>query len=227
MTNAIGFTVSAPPVWLLRAGHKGRYATDFILNDVAAIGWPAVGDLRGRERRELVAAVKEHYGEKGASGTAGMLWRFANEIAPGDLVLTPDPETRELHAGTVIGEYEFRPNPPVEGYPNVRSVDWSRQFSRDDLPKWILYQLGSLLTVSQPSAQAELRAFLAGTSLDDTGEAAIEAGTEDDPRVASIYTRSCAPRPVSWSGPRSPIWTHIRPKTSSLGSFVRWVTSLK
>jgi hypothetical protein len=129
----------------------------------------------------VIAAVKEHYGEKGASGTAGMLWRFANEIVPGDLVLTPDPETRELHVGTVTGEYEFRSNPPVEGYPNVRPVDWSRRFSRDDLPKRILYQLGSLLTVSQPSAQAELRAFLAGTSLDGTGEAAIEASTEDDP----------------------------------------------
>lgn len=184
MTNGVGSTVSAPPVWLLRAGHKGRYATDFILNGVAAIGWPAVGDLRGRERRELIAAVKEHYGEKGASGTAGMLWRFANEIVPGDLVLTPDPETRELHVGTVTGEYEFRSNPPVEGYPNVRPVDWSRQFSRDDLPKRILYQLGSLLTVSQPSAQAELRAFLAATSLDGTGEAAIEASTEDDPTGA-------------------------------------------
>ncbi|MGH2912454.1 MAG: hypothetical protein ACRDJ3_08255, partial [Solirubrobacteraceae bacterium] len=62
MTNGLGSTVSAPPVWLLRAGHKGRYATDFILNGVAAIGWPAVGDLRGRERRELIAAVKECYG---------------------------------------------------------------------------------------------------------------------------------------------------------------------
>jgi predicted Mrr-cat superfamily restriction endonuclease len=146
---------NASPVWLLRAGRRGRYATDFVSNGIAAIGWPAVGDLSGRSRQQLVAAVKEHYGEKAASGTGGMLWRFANEISVGDLVLTPDPETRELHAGTVTGDYEFRADPPVEDYPNVRRVEWTRQFSRDDLPKRILYQLGSLLTVSQPSAQAE------------------------------------------------------------------------
>lgn len=181
MTGGTASTVSASPVWLLRAGRKGRYATDFVSNGIAAIGWPLVGDLRDQNRQELVAAVKEHYGEKGASGTGGMLWRFANEIAPGDLVLTPDPETRELHAGTVTGEYEFRPNPPVEGYPNVHTVEWTRRFSRDDLPKRILYQLGSLLTVSQPSAQSELRAFLVGAPLDDTDEETVEGSSEDDP----------------------------------------------
>lgn len=181
MTNGGDLVTSAPPVWLLRAGRRGRYATDFVANGIAAIGWPAVGDLRGRSRQQLVAAVKEHYGEKAASGTGGMLWRFANEIVVGDLVLTPDPETRELHVGTISGDYEFRTDPPVENYPNVRPVDWTRQFSRDDLPKRILYQLGSLLTVSQPSGQAELRAFLAGIPLDDADDATVEGATEDDP----------------------------------------------
>lgn len=126
-------------------------------------------------------AVKTHYGEKGAAGTAGMLYRFANELEPGDLVLTPDPETRELHAGTVTGNYEFRANPPVEGYPNIRTVDWTRQFSRDDLPKRILYQLGSLLTVSQPSAQEELRAFLSGAPIEEAAsDDTVQGGSEDD-----------------------------------------------
>lgn len=174
--------VAPSPVWLLRAGRKGRYATDFVSNDIAAIGWPAVGDLTGKSREQIVDLVKQHYGEKGAAGTGGMLYRFANEIQLDDLVLTPDPETREIHAGRIAGPYEFRADPPVEGYPNIRKVAWTRQFSRDDLPKRILYQLGSLLTVSQPSAQDELRAFLEGAPLavsptDDT----VEGGSEDDP----------------------------------------------
>lgn len=172
----------SPPVWLLRAGRRGRYATDFLSNDIAAIGWPAVGDLGGRDRQEIVEAVKQHYGEKGASGTGGMLYRFANEIQPGDLVLTPDPETREIHAGRIAGPYEFWPVPPIESYPNIRKVEWARQFSRDDLPKRILYQLGSLLTVSQPSAQDQLRAFLTGAAMPaDTEEDTVEGATEDDP----------------------------------------------
>jgi restriction system protein len=108
-----------------------------------------------------------------------MLWRFTNEIKVGDLVLTPDPETRELHAGRITGDYEFRPDPPVEGYPNVRAVEWFTNFSRDALPKRILYQLGSLLTVSQPSAQSDLRAFLAGEQVDEIDEQG-EGGAEDD-----------------------------------------------
>jgi restriction system protein len=166
-------------VWLLRAGRGGRFATDFVAAGITAIGWDAVGDLRGRSRGELVAAVTEQWGEKGASGTAGMLWRFTNEIKVGDLVLTPDPETRELHAGRITGDYEFRPDPPVEGYPNVRAVEWFTNFSRDALPKRILYQLGSLLTVSQPSAQSDLRAFLTGEQVDEIDEQG-EVGAEDD-----------------------------------------------
>lgn len=176
---------SPSPVWLLRAGRKGRYATDFVANHIAAIGWSGVGDLTGRDRQDLVHVVKLNYGEKGAAGTGGMLYRFANEIQIGDLVLTPDPETREIHAGRVTGDYEFREQPPVEGYPNIHTVDWTNHFSRDDLPKRILYQLGSLLTVSQPSAQDELRAFLTGAPLDTSAtDDTVEGGSEDDPAGA-------------------------------------------
>jgi restriction system protein len=174
-------TTGSAPVWLLRAGRRGRYANDFIGAGIAAIGWD-VGDLSGRSRGEIVQSVREHYGDKGAPGTGGMLYRFANEIQPNDWVLTPDPETRELHAGRISGVYEYRHDPPVEGYPNIRTVDWTHQFSRDELPKRILYQLGSLLTVSKPSAQAALHAFLEGGQVADADEDdSLDGGSEDDP----------------------------------------------
>jgi len=164
-------------VWLLRAGRRGRYATDFEAAGITAIGWPDVGDLSGRDRGEIVAAVKHHYGDKGAAGTGGMLYRFANEIAVGDWALMPDSETREIHAGRVTGDYEYRADPPVTDYPNIRAVAWDQRFSRDELPKRILYQLGSLLTVSQPSGQSDLRSFLEGAEVPD------EEGDDDTPVV--------------------------------------------
>jgi restriction system protein len=73
-------------------------------------------------------------------------------------------------------------DPPVAGFPNVREVEWAKRFSRDELPKRILYQLGSLLTLSQPSAQDELRAFLQGAPLHpSTEEDAVEGGSDEDP----------------------------------------------
>ena len=176
------------PVWLIRAGRGGRYASEFTDRKLVAIGWPAIGDLAGRDRADLTAAMRSAYGEKGAAGNAGMLFRFANELKPGDFVLTPDPQTREIHAGRVEGPYEFAPAAALSEQPNVRSVRWERTFSRDALPKRILYQLGSLLTLSQPSSQEALRSFLLGdtnsgspgTSNSIVADAATVIDAEDD-----------------------------------------------
>ena len=175
---------TAPPVWLIRAGRRGRYATDFVDAGIIAIGWGAVGDLAARDRQDLVRAVRNEYGDnKAAPGIGGMLYRFANEIRISDWILTPDSETRELHAGRVTSAYEFRGEPLVEDFPHTHTVIWERVFSRDELSKRILYQLGSLLTVSKPSAQDALGAFLEGAPMPeaDADDTADPAGIEDDP----------------------------------------------
>jgi len=160
-----------PTIWLLRAGKRGRFAGDFVAAGVAAIGWPDIGDVTGRDRAALVAAIEEAYEDEYAPGAAGFLWRFANEISEGDIVLTPDSETREIHVGRITGPYMFRDPAPVEGFPNVRSVSWERSFSRDDLPQRVLYTLGSQGTLSCPSAQDALLDYLAGR---------LEASNETD-----------------------------------------------
>lgn len=179
---------TSSPVWLMRAGRGGRYASEFMDRSIIAIGWPEIGDLTGRDRPELTAAMKAAYGEKGAAGNAGMLFRFANEMQTGDLVITPDPQTREIHAGRVEGPYTFEPDGPLPDQPNSRSVKWERTFSRDALPKRILYQLGSLLTLSQPSSQDPLRAFLLHEPAPATmsTEAASAEDVEADEAAESI-----------------------------------------
>ena len=128
---------------------------------VAAIGWSAFGDLTGRERAELVAAAREQGRDRNASATAGMLFRFANEMAVGDWVVMPVSASRELHAGRVTGPYEHRAR---ERYPHVRPVAWDQLFGREELPPHIQQQLTSMLTVFRPSAQDELREFLEGAA---------------------------------------------------------------
>jgi restriction system protein len=190
MSIASDVSAATPTVWLVRAGRRGRYAADFLAQQVVAIGWPAVGDLAGRDRANLVDAVRQQYGEKGAPGIAGILFRFANQMTIGDLVLTPDSETRELHGGRVVGDYRHDSDALLPDYPNVRPVQWTKRFSRDELPKRILYQLGSLLTLSTPTSQDPLRAFLLDQSLpvggqDNDDDSGI---SEDEPNgVVDLY----------------------------------------
>jgi predicted Mrr-cat superfamily restriction endonuclease len=146
-------------VWVVRAGRRGRFAADFHAAGTAAIGWGGFGDLAGRDRAELVAAARELGGERNAATTAGMLFRFANEIAVGDWVLMPVSARRELHAGRVTGPYEHRAG---DRYPHVRPVAWEQLIHREELPPAIAQQLTSMLTVFRPSSQDDLREFLAG-----------------------------------------------------------------
>jgi len=148
-------------VWVVRAGRRGRFADDFHAAGIVAIGWSGFGDVSELDRTQLVAAARELYGERSAGTTGGMLHRFAHEIALGDWVLMPVSARRELHAGRVAGPYEHRAD---ERYPPVRPVAWEQLFGREELAPHIQQQLTSMLTVFRPSAQEELREFLAGAT---------------------------------------------------------------
>jgi restriction system protein len=129
-----------------------------------AIGFHPVGDVAGLTRKqvtELVASERPGKKEK-VSGEAGMLFRFANRIEVGDIVVTPDGETRELLFGEVSGPYEYRDIPTVGDYRHLRQVKWLVRRSRDELPKKVLYSLGSTLTDFKPSGHDYLVALLKG-----------------------------------------------------------------
>jgi len=131
-------------VWVVRAGRKSRWASEFESMGLIAIGFPPVGDLRGKSRDDVVKIVSSDRPAKRerVAGEAGMLYQFASEIQAGDVVITPDGSTRELLFGEVVGPYGFR-EPPVFGeFRHVRKVEWKTRRSRDELPQRILYSLG-------------------------------------------------------------------------------------
>jgi restriction system protein len=135
--------------WVVRAGRKGRYASDFEATGIAAIRFDPVGDVSGMSRdqvKDLVAS--ERPGTKAKlSADAGMLYRFANEIAVDDIVIAPDAKIRELLFGEVAGHYEYRETPPVSDFRHVRRVRWLGRCSRDELPEEVLSGFGSRQTV--------------------------------------------------------------------------------
>lgn len=154
-------------VWVVRAGSRGVDADTFVERGVIAIGAEAIDLSECDARTQIEAAVSAHVGEK-TGHSAGNLHRFRNAIRVGDVAVVPVQSTRELLWGVVVGEYRYSPqaipgsDPASQSrYHHSRAVSWSpHRRKRDDLPKSILYSLGGLLTVFQPSDQAELKAFL-------------------------------------------------------------------
>ncbi len=142
-----------PGFWMVRAGGGGHLAAEFEERSLVAIGWPALGDLSSVTTLEAMRKrVREAYPEHkpgAAINAAGVLYKFRNGIAPGDHILSYDPERRIYLLGRAVGTYEYRPEIFAD-YPNIRRVEWKREVSRDDLSTSTKNTLGSTLTLFEP-----------------------------------------------------------------------------
>lgn len=112
--------------WVVRAGADGE-SEDFALdNNVVVIGWDELDDLSTAVTRDQVRKMllDTGYTEGGKlANHTGQIYRFAHEIAVGDLVVLPAKRTRNLAIGRCKGGYEFRPDNP-DGCRHVRPVNW-------------------------------------------------------------------------------------------------------
>jgi len=119
-----------PTVWMVRAGEGGVHAPVFVR---VAATWPEYG-------RRLLGQV------------ANGLYKFAHDMQPGDVVVTPEPASRTVLLGEVTGAYYYLTPPTVAGYSQARPVTWRARISRDEL--------GSpqrIRTLARPSGRGERR----------------------------------------------------------------------
>lgn len=121
----------------------------FLKNDVIAIGWHDMGDLRLIEANR--DAFKDKYAtvypdkKKGGIATgAGMLYRFCHEVQIGDYVVFPSKSNREVNIGVVDGDYVYDPS-QVE-YVQTRKVKWLKHLPRMSFSQGALYEIGSAMS---------------------------------------------------------------------------------
>jgi len=179
-----------PAVWMVRAGRSGRYAATFVQRSIVTVGWGAAGDVRALSREALVDRVSKGFPEysKGQVGsTVNLLMRFAQAMAEGDLVLTPEPATRTILLGRIAGEYEYLDQPITadNDHQHLRPVRWFARVSRDELSYGARNSLGSLMALTQPGHVEELQR--------------LAEGHADDPPpvpVEQVAVSRAAPRPV-------------------------------
>lgn len=173
-----------PTVWMVRAGEAGVYAPLFVEHSLAMLGWSETGSVEGLSPEDILAAVSRAFpdmrnAQRGQAANA--LARFAVEMQPGDLVVTPESRTRTILLGRVAGPYRYLDHALAGDYNHVRSVKWFARFSRDDLSYGAQNTLGSLLTLTKPSHEAEL-----------LGLAELHEG--DEPPLPLSQTTAAAPR---------------------------------
>jgi restriction system protein len=166
-------------IWGIHMAHRHGGAP--VAEGYVALGWSDVGDLSriAPAREAFKAAYTAAYPDAtqgNVAVSAGVLFRFANEVKVGDLVVYPSKPDRMVNIGTVTGGYRFDPTVPEE-CPNVRQVEWRRSIPRAEFSQPALNEIGSALSLFRVTNNAdEFLAALAGQPF--ATEAADEASAE-------------------------------------------------
>lgn len=123
--------------WLVRAGQESRHAGAFEAAGAVALGWTNISglnDLEGLTAARIAELVRA-FGRAPlpAAQDAAELIAFRDELAVGDLVVTPDARVRQVLVGTVASDYRYDEGTPVADYRHVRDVEWQGRIERDAL----------------------------------------------------------------------------------------------
>lgn len=178
----------AKQVWMVRAGRDSVFIDDFLSRQMVAIGWARIGDLsnvHGRDQiRKLVELSWPEMNKFQKSASVGQVYRFCEEIVPGQHVVTYDSNRRIYHLGTVTGAYVYHPEYDPE-LVHTRSVKWEKEISRDILSPETKNSLGSISTIfclSRTAVEELLTLIRNGQALelseDSPAEEDIEAEAE-------------------------------------------------
>jgi len=140
--------------------HNDRIPASTLLSEgFVSIGWDEIGDLHaiGDDQvalKDLVATTYPSAKAGAIPGWAGVLRRFAFELAVGDLVVAPSKQQPVFNIGRVTGPYEFHPD--ASEHRHRRPVEWLvKDAPRDAFTQTARYELGSAITFFQVANHAE------------------------------------------------------------------------
>jgi 5-methylcytosine-specific restriction protein B len=113
--------------WLYAPGEQAVYWDEYYQDGLMGLGWNKIGDLKEyRKQQDLVAPLKQHYGaDTSQKNNADMLYGFANEMKPGDIVFAKKGRSMIVGRGVVTSEYYYDGN--RENQPHLRKVNWTHK----------------------------------------------------------------------------------------------------
>lgn len=141
-------------VWLIRAGDDAEF-----LDQMRRAGLIALRDNDGDDEIGDAAVALSQQEEPLAIDAGGAtpnpiraeIRSFVKQVTQGDIVVTPNAKRHEVWLSLVAGDYQFDPDPAIEGYCHTRAVSWLGWLDRD--ARWMVDQLKAL---DQPVALIEL-----------------------------------------------------------------------
>ena len=156
--------------WVVRSGGKDEEDASHLFEalSIAAISvWADTGDLSQirtqAEMKEKLWAEKPEWSNRQAGIIAGIHHRFVNEIAVGDLILTPPTKFRgDVLIGCCLGAYEYLPGLVLarEEYPHVRKVNWLMRVPRSEFSKKLENSIVQLTVFEISNYTEEILALL-------------------------------------------------------------------
>lgn len=113
--------------WIYSPGERARIWDECYDNNIMAIGWDALGDLRDyNSKGEMKQKMKRCYDPSVAYiNSACATWEFANEMKPGDIVFAKNGMHLIIGRGVVKSDYIY--DPQRKEFKNIRKVEWTNR----------------------------------------------------------------------------------------------------
>lgn len=113
--------------WIYSPGERARIWDECYDNNIMAIGWDALGDLRDyNSKGEMKQKMKQCYDPSVAYiNSACATWEFANEMKPGDIVFAKNGMHLIIGRGVVKSDYIY--DPQRKEFKNIRKVEWTNR----------------------------------------------------------------------------------------------------
>lgn len=136
-------------IWGLRAGKKGRAHKNFIEESMIVLEDAEMGDLAELEdtRDSFYSKYRGLHPDDtrtGSAGIAGKFFRFAVEMAKGDLIVYPALPDKQIYVGEITGEYHYVSD---SEFPHQRAVKWKYVIPKSELSTQARYELGAARTL--------------------------------------------------------------------------------
>ena len=149
-------------VWLLRPLPHGTNQMQYFLdNNRIAVGYPVGGSLANLSHDELKERLRNAPNNQDWESGIGNVVRLVRFMKPGDLVVVPDENARDVYFAEIVSDYIYEPHLDIDqegtGFPHQREVRWfldKQPVIRNELPEALLKSLRF------PGATAELTKHL-------------------------------------------------------------------
>ena len=172
--------------WIYSPGKGAKIWAECYDNNIMAIGWDAIGDLRAYNSKDEIKQVMNKYYDPSRSyiHSACATWEFANEMKPGDIVFAKNGMHLIIGRGVVKSDYIY--DSQRKEFRNIRKVEWT------DRGEWECSRQSPMKTLTDITSFTDyveqLNLFFDSDMLDDAKTLETSYPTYDKARfLDSVY----------------------------------------